>query len=64
MPVWAAMAATLSYNLHRHLNGRSTLCSTARTILPAPILDAALVAGTVWLHFHYRAGFTTSPKEH
>lgn len=61
MPVWAALIGTLGYNVHRHRHGKSTLCSSARTRVPAPALEVALTVGLAWLVNHYRDGF--NPKE-
>ena len=57
MPVWGAFLGTLGYNYWRHRHGRSTLCSAARTVLPAAALDAGWDILTWWMKRHYRGGF-------
>ena len=54
MPVWFALTATISYNVRRHLRGKSTLCSTARRHVPAPLVDVGLLGLAAYMHFHYR----------
>lgn len=57
MPVWCALVGTLGWNVARHLRGKSTLCSAARTRVPANVLEPALAVGVAWLVNHYRGGF-------
>lgn len=57
MPVWGALLGTLGYNVARHLRGKSTLCSSARPILPAWAFDLAWGELTKWIRPHYRNGF-------
>lgn len=53
MPVWGALAATLTLNVARHLRGKSTLCSSARRVLPAPafVFGWGVLSGFLIPHF-------------
>lgn len=57
MNPWALLGGLLAYNYRRHLNGRHTLCSTARRLLPWPAIVAAWAALTLWLLPHIRRGY-------
>lgn len=57
MPVWLALGGTLGLNVVRHLRGKSTLCSSARTVVPAWAFDLAWTGLSAWLRPHYRRGF-------
>lgn len=57
MPVWLALGGTLAYNVSRHLRGKSTLCSSGRTVVPAWAMETALDVGVRVLKRHYRNGF-------
>lgn len=47
----------LAYNYRRHILGRSTICSTARGLLPRPALIAVVSFGFGWLVPHLWRGY-------
>lgn len=57
MNPWALLLGLLGYNYRRHLNGRHTLCSTARRVLPWRVLIPGLVVGFVALIVHLVNGY-------
>lgn len=57
MRVWVALAGTLGYNLWRHKQGKSTLCSSTRAHLPPLAVDAGLTIGYMVLRRHVINGY-------
>lgn len=57
MNPWALLGGLLAYNYRRHLNGRHTLCSTARRYAPRHLLISALTGGFVVLVVHIWRGY-------
>ena len=57
MNPWALLLGLIAYNYRRHLNGRHTLCSTARRLLPFWLIAFGWGVLTGWLMPHIRRGY-------
>ena len=63
MPIWVALAGTLGWNYARHLQGKSTLCSSTRATLPAVAVDIGLTLGSMVLRRHVINGYARSNRK-
>lgn len=57
MNPWLPLAGALAYNVRRHMQGKSTICSTTRRLLPKTVAVAGLFVGFEALLVHYLNGY-------
>ena len=63
MNPWVPLLGALADNYHRHLHDQPTICSTARRLIPMPLLAGAVVAVNTWLIPHLVRGYPRPPAD-